>query len=92
MFDALAAGKPVLVNVSGWLGEMIEENNCGRSLDPRRPEALAEALEELASKPDLCREMGTNARSLAKRKFDRMKLAQRLEKVLSKVVKEYQEN
>ena len=90
MFDALAAGKPVLINVSGWLGDMIEENNCGRRLDPHRPEMLAEALEELASNPELCREMSTNARSLAEREFDRTKLAQRLENTLSEVVQEYQ--
>jgi glycosyltransferase involved in cell wall biosynthesis len=87
MFDSLAAGKPVLVNVSGWLGSMVEDNNCGRCLDPHRPETLAEALEELASNPDLCREMGKNARALAERDFDRVKLASRLESVLLGTVK-----
>lgn len=87
MFDALAAGKPVLINVSGWLGEMIQDNNCGRCIDPHRPEMLAETLEELASNPDLCREMGKNARSLAEREFDRDKLADRLEQVLSEALK-----
>ena len=90
MFDALAAGKPVLINVSGWLGDMIEDNNCGRCLDPHRSETLAEALEELVANPELCREMGTNARSLAERQFDRMKLASRLEKVLFEAVEQYQ--
>lgn len=83
MFDALAAGKPVLINVGGWLGETIEANKCGRSLDPHRPEALADALAELAGKPALCAKMGRNARALAERQFDRNLLAQRLEKVLA---------
>ncbi len=82
MFDALAAGKPVLVNVPGWLGETIQNNDCGRSLDPNSPEALADALEELAADPELCRRMGRNARALAEREFDRGNLADRLEKVL----------
>ena len=51
MFDALAAGKPVLINVPGWLGETIEKNHCGRYVDPHRPEALADALEELSQRP-----------------------------------------
>ncbi len=85
MFDALAAGKAVLINVPGWLGETIESNNCGRCIDPHRPQALADALEELAAKPELCREMGKNARSLAEREFERSKLADRLEKVLMQV-------
>ena len=87
MFDALAAGKPVLINVSGWLGDMVEDNNCGKCLDPHRPEMLADALEELAADAELCREMGKNARTLAEREFDRAKLADRLESVLLEAVK-----
>ena len=86
MFDALAAGKPVLINVPGWLGEMIEKNDCGLQLDPRRPEALADALEQLADDPELCRRKGENARTLAEREFDRSKLADRLENVLMEAV------
>ena len=82
MFDALAAGKAVVINVPGWLGETIENNNCGRSLDPHSPQALADVLEELAADPQLCRQMGKNARSLAEREFARDKLADRLETVL----------
>lgn len=86
MFDALAAGKPVLINVPGWLGETIENNNCGRCLDANRPQMLANALEELAANPELCREMGANARKLAQREFDRVKLADCLENVLIETV------
>jgi glycosyltransferase involved in cell wall biosynthesis len=86
LFDALAAGKPVLVNVGGWLGDLVEDNRCGRSLAPDRPEALAEALEELAGDRTLCEEMGQNARALARREFDRHLLAARLENVLVQAV------
>jgi len=86
MFDSLAAGKPVLINVAGWLGETIEDNQCGRSLAPDRPEALADALMELAGDPALCETMGQNARALAKREFDRHLLAERLEAVLCEAV------
>jgi len=86
MFDALAAGKPVLINVPGWLGETIESNNCGRSLDPHSPQALADALEELAADRQLCRQMGENARELAEREFARDKLSDRLETVLLETV------
>jgi len=82
MFDALAAGKPVLINVPGWLGETIEKNNCGRCLDANRPQMLADVLEELAAEPELCRQMGKNARALAEREFAREKLADHLENTL----------
>ena len=87
MFDSLAAGKPILVNVPGWLSEIIENNNCGRCLDPYRPDVLADALDELAASPQLCREMGRNARALAERQFDRRKLASQLEDVLLRVTR-----
>ena len=89
MFDALAAGKPVLINVPGWLGETIERSQCGRALDADRPQALADALQELSSRPELCRQMGRNARALAERDFDRRILAERLERVLTSVVDHY---
>jgi len=88
MFDALAAGKPVLINVPGWLGETIENNNCGRCLDANRPQMLADTLQELAAEPELCRKMGKNARELAQREFDRAKLAGRIENVLIEAVNE----
>ena len=86
MFDALAAGKPVLINVPGWLGETIEKNNCGRCVDAHCPEMLADALQELAANPELCRQMGKNARELAQREFDRLKLADLFENVLIEAV------
>jgi len=86
MFDALAAGKPVLINVPGWLGQTIEQNKCGKELDSENPQALADAIEQLAANPDLCQQMGNNARALAEREFDRNKLAHRLEEVLTQTL------
>ncbi len=86
MFDALAAGRPVLLNVGGWLKETIDRGQCGWYVDPARPEALAEALVALSQQPPLCRQMGANARALAEREFDRRRLAKRLEEVLRSVV------
>ena len=88
LFDSLAAGKPVLINIGGWLGEMIARNACGRFVAPDRPVALADALVELSQNPVLCEQMGRNARALAERDFDRNLLAARLEHVLAQVVTE----
>lgn len=88
MFDSLAAGKPVLLNAGGWLGETIEQNACGRFIAPDRPAALAEALVELSQNPALCEQMGRNARALAEREFDRNLLAARLETLLTRIVAE----
>jgi hypothetical protein len=42
------------------------------------------ALQKLSSRPELCQEIGKNARVLAEREFDRVKLAARLEDALLK--------
>ena len=87
MFDAFAAGKPVLINVGGWLGETVESNGCGMSLSPQEPKALADALEKLEGDRDLCAQMGRNGRQLAEREFDRIKLAERLESIFVKMTR-----
>ena len=86
LFDSLAAGKPVVINIGGWLGELIERNACGRVVASDRPAALADALVELSQNPVLRERMGRNARALAEREFDRNLLAARLEHVLTQVV------
>lgn len=86
MFDSLAAGKPVLINVPGWLTDVVEQHRCGRGVSPERPEQLADALEDLAAAPDQCRRMGENARALAQRQFARERLAQELETVLQREI------
>jgi lipopolysaccharide/colanic/teichoic acid biosynthesis glycosyltransferase/glycosyltransferase involved in cell wall biosynthesis len=77
-FDGLAAGKPVVVNVGGWLRRLVEQNNAGLYVPADDPQALAAALVALAREPELSRRMGANARRLAEREFDRDEVAARL--------------
>jgi glycosyltransferase involved in cell wall biosynthesis len=74
-FDYIATGLAVLNNYPGWLADMIKENDCGRAVPPRNPEAFAEVLMEMADNPDLVKEMGRNSRALAEREFNRARLA-----------------
>jgi glycosyltransferase involved in cell wall biosynthesis len=87
MFDALAAGRPVLINVPGWLGDTIGQNRCGIYVDSDKPESLADALVELSRDQALRDEMGRNARALAEREFARDLLAERFENVLIETLK-----
>lgn len=89
MFDGLAAGRPIIINVPGWLGETIESNHCGYSVDSEKPEALANALEKLADDPALRAKMGANSRALAEREFSREKLAVKLSGVMQEAIDVY---
>lgn len=86
MFDALSAGKPILINVPGWLGSTIQDNKCGFETDPQNPASLADRLEQLADNRDLTEELGRNSRRLAATRFSRTMMGDRLESVLSSAI------
>jgi glycosyltransferase involved in cell wall biosynthesis len=81
-FDSLAAGKPVVVNLDGWLRRLVEENDAGVWVPAGNAEGLAGALSSLAANPDKVEAMGRNARGLAEREFGRDEMADRLAQTL----------
>ena len=85
-FDSLAAGKPVVVNLDGWLRRLVEENDAGAWAPAGEPEALAGVLAELAADPERVERMGSNARALAEREFSRDLMAERLARTLEEAV------
>jgi lipopolysaccharide/colanic/teichoic acid biosynthesis glycosyltransferase len=87
-FDGLAAGKPTIVNVDGWLRRLAEDERTGLYVPAGDPPALAAALAALAAEPTATRAMGTNARRLAERAFDRDSMAERLLAMLADVAPE----
>lgn len=61
--EAMAAGKPVLTcRDSGGVNEFVVHGETGWSVDPS-PEALAEAIVEIADDPERTRAMATAARN-----------------------------
>lgn len=74
-FDYISAGLPVINNYPGWLAEMIEQTQCGFSVQPEDSKAFADALENAADQREALTKMGVNARQLAESQFDRSLLA-----------------
>lgn len=74
-FDYISAGLPVINNYPGWLAGMIEQTQCGFSVQPEDPKAFADALEKAADQREILIQMGVNARQLAESQFDRSLLA-----------------
>jgi glycosyltransferase involved in cell wall biosynthesis len=83
LFDALAAGRPVIVNIGGWMRELVETNGAGLYAEPDSPADLAARILELVGAPQRRAEMGKQARHLAEVEFDRRKLAARFEASLA---------
>jgi glycosyltransferase involved in cell wall biosynthesis len=62
MFEYMAAGIPVIASDFPLWREIVEGSRCGLCVDPRNPQAIAAAIDHLASHPRLAREMGANGR------------------------------
>jgi glycosyltransferase involved in cell wall biosynthesis len=75
-FDALAAGKPVLLNYSGWQREVVEQHNAGFGCRQYDIDEFVEKVSYLNSHRELLVEMSGNARRLAVEKFGKNKLAE----------------
>ncbi|HET7010224.1 MAG TPA: glycosyltransferase, partial [Anaerolineales bacterium] len=75
--DYLASGRPVVANPTGDLAELLREGFGIAAAET--PEAMAAAAEELLDRPDLQRQMGTRARTLAEGRLSWPSLAATVE-------------
>ncbi|MCZ6681654.1 MAG: glycosyltransferase family 4 protein [Planctomycetota bacterium] len=81
-FDAISAGRAVLLNYSGWQRELLEEYRAGAGCRLGDENAFIARIIELKSDPARLEEMGRRARSLAEERFDRDRLS---DQVLSRL-------
>jgi len=81
-FDALAAGKPILVNHGGWMHDLVLEHQCGIAAWGRPLDQVARELDSRLNDWEWLGRAGRSARKLADCYFDRALLASHLERVL----------
>ena len=86
LFDAFAAGVPVIQTTQGWMRQVLEDHDCGITVDPHQPTALAEAMAELSRDPRRRNRMGRNARRVAHELFATDLLANRMLATLAATV------
>ncbi len=74
VLEAMAAGCPVIAANVGGVAEAIDHGRNGLLIEPRSPQAIAEALLKLAADPELRLRLRANAAATAKERFslDRM--------------------
>ncbi|MEX0362585.1 MAG: glycosyltransferase family 4 protein, partial [Allomuricauda sp.] len=85
LFDSLSAGKPIIVNSPGWTKDMVEKYECGVFVNPKNPEDLANQITFLKDNPEVCKNMGLNARNLAETKYDKSILCKEFAEVVNSV-------
>jgi glycosyltransferase involved in cell wall biosynthesis len=87
-FDAISTGKPIITNMGGWIGELVENYKIGFSLENDNPQAIVETVEILTNmNKNQLEEMGKNARKLAVEKFDSNDTIDKLEMIFKKAIK-----
>ncbi|MDO5615020.1 MAG: glycosyltransferase family 4 protein [Cruoricaptor ignavus] len=75
MFDSFSASVPIIQSTKGWIKKMVDETNCGINVNPKNPQEFANAMEMIASNPELQKQMAENAKKQAMYTFDRNRLA-----------------
>jgi spore coat protein SA len=69
-YEAMAAGLPIITTARGGNPEVIVPGQNGLIVDrPQEPQAFAEKISQLLSKPDLRRAMGENGQKLAGERY-----------------------
>ena len=74
IYEAMAAGLPVLFSGTGEGSKIIRENNVGLVSSPKDFAALRENIIKLKDSKDLREEMSANGKRTAAEKFDRNKI------------------
>ena len=81
-FDALAAGKAILVNHRGWVFDLVKTHGLGISCLPGKMEAAFAKLETLEQNRPELDQMGRNSRKLAEGYFSKELAVSRLLEVV----------
>ena len=69
-FDGLSAGKPVMINYSGWQRSILENNKAGFYLPYDDYKKSALILNKIILDKDLLKAMGISAKNIAKKYFE----------------------
>ena len=88
-FDAISTGKPIITNMDGWIGDLIEKYNIGFSIDQDDENALMNAVVEiLKMNKNKIKDMEINARKLAVEKFNSEDMVLKLQNIFKKALED----
>ncbi|HMP73242.1 MAG TPA: glycosyltransferase family 4 protein [Kiritimatiellia bacterium] len=77
-FDTFAAGRPLAVNHSGWIAELISQTGAGLTLPPGDPCAAARSIRDFLADPARQEKACAASAHLGSTRFERNRLVQDL--------------
>lgn len=87
LFEYMAANIPVICSDFPHWKKIIEENECGLTVDPNNEEEIAKAMEYISKNGELAQKMGDNGRRAVEKKYnwrnEKEKLLQLYNSILS---------
>lgn len=83
VFDAFAAGLPVVQTSQGWVRDLVARERCGLTVPGDDPRAFAAAVMSLVREGSLRDEFARNASRVAREQFDRGRLAEQYLQLLA---------
>ena len=68
--EAMAAARPIIGSRVGAIPELLDHGRCGLLAAPGNVSQFADALDQLLSNPELCRQLAARAHHRARRRYD----------------------
>jgi glycosyltransferase involved in cell wall biosynthesis len=84
--EAMASGRPVVATDISGVSELVRPEETGLLVEPANPDALADAIERLASDPGLAATLARNARRLVEQEFDLRANVAQLERCIAETL------
>jgi glycosyltransferase involved in cell wall biosynthesis len=82
MFEAMAAGVPIVLSVEGEAQRVVEGAGSGICVEPENPKALADAVRSLHEDPEGRRRMGERGRQCVSSFYNRDRIGREFERLL----------
>jgi glycosyltransferase involved in cell wall biosynthesis len=88
ILSTMAAGRPVLASLplTGDAPRLIAAADCGLSVAPENPQALADAILQLHQQPQLCASLGQNGRRYAEAHLSRAACITQYERLFAETI------
>jgi glycosyltransferase involved in cell wall biosynthesis len=86
LFDGLSAGKPIIVNSTGWTKDLVEQYECGFYVDSDNPADFVTKLLKCKSDNELLCKWSANARNLSLTTFDKTILSKKFVDLIEKFI------
>ena len=78
LFESLAAGVPIIQTTNGWIKNLLRDEECGFTVSAYKANDLVDKLLLLNKNKELRKTMSYNSFKVAKSKFDKNILSQRM--------------